>query len=496
MNAQRMAPRFGVTVLVNAARAVCAFAGGLLLARTLGASQYGDLVFLLGSFTAASQLLDGGSSSAFFTLLAAKRRPAAAIVLYGVWLAAQCAIVLVVVGLLLPESVIARLWLGHQLGIVLTACVSTFLMTQLWTAVSQLGEAVRQTVLVQSAGAVQAVAHLGLLAAGAAQGWLSVSAVLWLLIAEYALLAVCVAPGLIRANMTTSTGAGVRMFWSELLAYCKPLVLYTWLSCIYAFADAWLLQRFGGATQQGFFGVAQQFSAVSVLLATSVLKVFWKEVAEAHDQRNQSQVQRLYLSTARWLYLVAAWLGCLALPYSRELFVLLLNPAPGASWMCLALLLVYPAHQALGQISGAFLYATKQTRTYVKINTVMMLVSLPVTWTLLAWLNLGAAGLALKLVVLQWIGVNWQMAVIAKSSGAMLGWRQQATVLAACAGLGWACKWIGIVVAGQQPWLAMVLGGLCYAGVSLAVLLWLPGLADLRQQLQWLRLAQPPAVSA
>ncbi len=500
MNTQSPASRFGITVLANVVRALGSFGGGLLLARTLGASQYGDLAFLLGSFTAAGQLLDGGTSSAFFTLIAAKRRPGAVLVRYGAWLAAQFLLLMAAVGVLLPQSVIARIWLGHQQGIVLAACAATFLTTQLWNAINQLGEAARRTAVVQGAAALQAGAHLAVLAVGAWQGWLSVSAVLWVLIAEYALLAAAVAPGLLRANASqAATAADGRTFWAELRAYCKPLVLYAWVSCAYAFADTWLLQRFGGAAQQGFFAVAQQFSAVSLLLATSVLKVFWKEIAEAYERQDHLQVQRLYLSTVRWLYVVAAWLSGLVMPYSRELLGRLLGPAYEPSWPCLAMMLLYPVHQSLGQMSGAFLYATRQTGAYVRLNIIMMLVSMPAAWLLLSWLRLGAVGLALKMVVLQWVGVNWQLAVVARSGGAGFDWRRQAGALTACVGLGWVCKGLGTAVAvGRSPAVAMAVGGLLYVGGSLAALRWWPRLAGLREQLQWLRLVgkPPPAMSA
>ena len=500
MSAQSAVSRFGVTVLANVVRAGCSFAGGMVLARALGASHYGDLSFLLGSFAAASQLLDGGTSNAFFTLIAARRRPRAVLAWYGGWLAAQCAILLLVVGVLLPRPVIERLWVGHQQGIVLVACAASFVTTQLWNAVSQLGEAVRRTAMVQCAVAGQAALHLLLLAIGARHGWLSVSAVFWLLIAEYALLAAAMAPGLLRDNWIAQDGSrsGHQALWNEFITYCKPLVLYSWVGCVYAFTDQWLLQRFGGSAQQGFFAVAQQFTVVSLLLTTSVLKVFWKEIVDASERQDQQQVQRLYLSTARWLYVVAAWVSCLVMPYSRELLGLLLGPAYEASWLCLAMLLLYPAHQALGQIGATFLYATKQTGAYVWIGIGMMLLSLPTTYLLLAWLKLGAVGLALKLVVLQWVGVNLQIAVIARSGGAGFAWRHQFAVLAACAGFGWICKFVGAAVAGDQSaGIAMAVGSLLYASGSLAALLRWPRLASLREQLQWLRFAgKPPAVSA
>ena len=161
-----MAVRFGITLITNLLRAGCSFATGILLARGLGASGYGDLAFLLGSFAAATQLLDLGTSTAFYTFIASRRRSAALFMLYGGWLALQFVVLLLGVGFLLPQSMIQRVWLGHEQGIVLVACAASFLTTQVWTAISRVGEAVRNTVTVQAAAGGQAALHLVLIAVG------------------------------------------------------------------------------------------------------------------------------------------------------------------------------------------------------------------------------------------------------------------------------------------------------------------------------------------
>jgi len=47
---ERVSIRFAASLVANLTRAGFSFAAGLLVARTLGAANYGDLNFLLGSF--------------------------------------------------------------------------------------------------------------------------------------------------------------------------------------------------------------------------------------------------------------------------------------------------------------------------------------------------------------------------------------------------------------------------------------------------------------
>ena len=79
----------------------------------------------------------------------------------------------------------------------------------------------------------------------------------------------------------------------------------------------------------------------------------------------------------------------------------------------------YPIHQTYGQLSGSVFYATGQTRLYRNIGIFFMMLGLPITYFLIApegylGLNAGATGLAIKMVALQFIGVNVQLYYNAK----------------------------------------------------------------------------------
>src|SRR5881628_994812 len=82
---ERVVVRVGVTFVANLVRAGLSFVSGILIARGLGASGYGDLNFLLGSFAAISQLLEMGTSSAFYTFISQRRRSRAIVTLYLCW---------------------------------------------------------------------------------------------------------------------------------------------------------------------------------------------------------------------------------------------------------------------------------------------------------------------------------------------------------------------------------------------------------------------------
>lgn len=470
------------------------------MARGLGASGFGDLNFLLASFVAIGQLLDLGTSSAFYTFISKRQRSRAFAVLYLAWMGIQFVATIIVVGLLFPGNIVERIWVGHGRPIVLLAFVSSFLMTQLWGMVSQLGEATRKTVLIQMASVAQAVVHLSAIALLIYLHRLTVSIIMWLLVGEYLVLAFVLGPKLLQRNLNTQF-AEVDTYGrvvKEFAVYCAPLVIYGWVGFLYAFADRWLLQRFGGAEQQGFFAVGQQVASISLIATTSILRVFWKEVAEARERKDHTRVRKLYSSVSRSLYFVGAAISCLFIPYSREILIRTVGITYEGAWLCLALMFLYPVHQSLGQIQGTFFYASEDTKSYARIGLLTMGISIPATYFVLAprsaalaGLGLGAVGLAIKLVVLQIVGVNLQGYVIARTNGWTYEYAYQVIVLGTLLGLAWVCKWASGAMLGLTPSLGnplslMLFGGLLYASLLLALIYLKPEIAGIsRMETNW-----------
>jgi O-antigen/teichoic acid export membrane protein len=72
------------------------------------------------------------------------------------------------------------------------------------------------------------------------------------------------------------------------------MIPYACLSFAYIFLDRWLLQDFGGNLEQAFYGVGAQFSAVSLIATSAMLRVFWKEMAESHESGDTEGSRILY----------------------------------------------------------------------------------------------------------------------------------------------------------------------------------------------------------
>jgi O-antigen/teichoic acid export membrane protein len=491
LRSERVLHRFLGTVIANVLRTAVSFATGILVARALGASDYGDLNFLLGSFAAINLVLDFGSSPAFYTLLSRRKRDRTFFALYCIWtFGIQLFGTLAVLWIVLPSSVIERIWLGHSRKEILLAFGVSFALTQLWTMVSQLAEAVRKTVVIQAVAVAQAIAHLLLVLTFIRLHMLSVTTILWLLILEYVVAALVIGPRMLLANLASDDSQeSSRSVISEFVAYGRPLVIYGLVGFLYQFADRWLLQRFGGAKQQGFFAVGQQFASVSLIATTSILNVLWKEVADG--KADPARTQSLYASIRRGLYFLAAWLSCLVIPYTRELLHVTVGDQYQGAALATALMLLYPIHQSLGQIQGTYLMATGNTRTHAAIGMFSMLLSIPATYlmtaprtALIPGFALGATGLVIKLVAVQLVAVSVQTIALSRIGAGRRDFAYQFALVFSLLGFSVICrilasKALGPLGLGTSALALFSTGACLYIAMTLFLILRLPDIAGL-----------------
>jgi O-antigen/teichoic acid export membrane protein len=275
--------------------------------------------------------------------------------------------------------------------------------------------------------------------------------------------------------------------------YCAPIVMYNLVGFFYSFADLWILQRFGGAVQQGFYSVGYRFSAICLVATTSMIGVFWKEIAEAGALGDRERLYYLYRRISRVLCFISAAGACFLIPFSREILALALGQRYEAGWLCLAIMFLYPVYQSLGQINNTYLFATGQTALASKIGVAMMLISIPTSYFLLAapsavipGLGLGSTGLAIKMVVFEIMTVNIFAYLIFKMAMRDFDFSYQVKIislllLSAIAIKGGSGLLLNALKLSSHPLLPMVLCASLYACAVGAVICVFPELGGLER---------------
>lgn len=490
INSSSIKLRFAVSLGSNALRALISFATGLLIARTLNPAGYGDLMFLLGSFAAIKTLLDMGASNAFFTFISQRARCIQFYLVYFSWLLIQLIVTLLLLWMIIPSSLFDKIWLGHDRGIVVLAFLAVFMQQQVWQTVGQIGEAMRKTVKVQLMNLIVALLYFMTVLVVFAFGWLSIVNIFIIILMQY-IVATIFAYFFLRKDREEQKVAPplseiLLTYWK----YCSPLIILAIVSFLYDFSDKWMLQKFGGSKQQGYFQISSQFAAISLLATTSILSIFWKEIADAWEKQDKARVALLYHKVTRGLVMLGAFVSGLLLPWSGQIVTILLGTAYTDAWPVFAIMLFYPIHQSMGQIGGTMFLASGRTRLFMLISIIFMLFSIPITYLVLApgsylipGLELGALGMAFKMVLLGIITVNIQAWYIARYGGWTFDWVFQAVGIPLMVGSGFISKMLAeklwdIRNIGMLELISPVLfSSILYITIVISVIWWLPWLA-------------------
>jgi len=475
--------RSTISVISNAIKGVMIFLTGIFLAKGLGSNEWGQFAFLLASFMALTSILDMGTSNAFFAFISKQSRGKKFFRYYFSWIAIQFLIAVLFITILAPDNWIVEIWQGESRKRVIFAFVAVFLQQRVWNMIAQIGEAHRLTLRVQLLAVAVASIHIVLICAFYMSNALSIDLVFGLIILE-SLVIVCVSIFVLPVNYSSNEECFSTIF-REYWIYCKPLIPFAWLGVISAFADTWLLENFGGSIQQGYFGNASRFAAITLIATTSILRILWKEVSEANERGEQELVRKLYKYSSLALFLLGASISGFLIPWTDEIIVLTLGDVYSAGAIAMSLMFLYPIHQSLGQINGSMYYSLGMTRTYVKIGIVTMSVSLLITYFLLApkdalipGLNLASTGLAIKMVVVQVFSVNILIWTLAKKKNWSYDWTYQLLGIAVCLVLGFGARELTLLIT-RNSWpllIQIAISGIMYMFIIFIVIYFKPQL--------------------
>jgi O-antigen/teichoic acid export membrane protein len=449
INSQSVSIRVITSILFSGLKAVLGFISTMIVARHLSPSGYGDLMFLFGTFVSLRPLFDMGVSNAFFTFLSQGKISKNYFLFYFLWLGLQFILMTSLIFIILPTEWYERIWIGHDRASVFLAFFAVFMQQQVWQTLLQIGEAFRQTVRVQFASLMVAFIYLASLILLGQYLLFTPKRIFLLQIVQYSIAAAIFylyTKG--RRSVDLKSMQSFKLISLQFFHYCRPLIVVTLSGFLYEFLDKWMLQKYAGSAQQGFFQISNQFASLSLLITTSVMSIFWREFSELWSRGDSEKMSRLYSFFLRCLVMISASISGFLIPWSAEIISIILGPPYSDASIILAIALLYPIHQAMGQVCGVVFLASGETKKYMVISTLIMLISIPVTYFLLApksnyllgGYDLGSLGLAIKMVGLGIISVNIQAWIISRFCSWKYEWFWQLYGIVFFVGGGFAFK--------------------------------------------------------
>jgi len=386
-----------------------------VIPRGLGPKAYGDFNFLTSFFVTITAFLDMGTSVAFYTKIANRQKEFSLVAFYLYFSGLISLLMFVVVFITAVTTLHLTLWPDQGILYVSLAALWA-MMTWYAQVLNQMGDAYGLTVRTEMARISQRVLGLAIIITLFLLDRLNL---LNLFFYHYVIL-LCLSLSFVW--IIEKQGVSFRQSWRlsrkqlksyvhEFYTYSHPLFTYSLIGLFIGIFDRWVLQFFSGSVQQGFFSLSYQIGAGCFLFTSAMTPLIMREFSIAFGDKDLSRMASLFRRYIPLLYSITAYFACFVAMQAGKVTHIFGGAQFHEATIVVAIMSFFPIHQTYGQLSGSIFFAADQTRLYRNIGIIFMLASLPVTFFLIApvqmmGLGTGATGLAVKLVLFQFITVN------------------------------------------------------------------------------------------
>jgi O-antigen/teichoic acid export membrane protein len=334
--------------------------------------------------------------------------------LYAAALGAQFAIALLLIALAAATGKTGWLWREQRLDQIVLVTLLDWLVF-LALSLQQLGDSKGITAYQQLVGvAVALLSLLGLLALKLTQS-LNFYSFVWLSVASATVNCVLLVSRLMvrhRAVFWSGTlafGAYVARWWR----FTRPLLLLQYYMPLVAYLGPYLIQKWYGSEQQGYYALAMQWCGFAMLFTNSGVWIFWREIAHHTSARDMTVAAGIYRQFNKLFFFLALVLAFWLSASSGLLVDVVAGQRFQAAEPVLQIMAFYPISQTLGQLTMVSLKAMEHTGSYARWSAFLSIPDLALTYFVLApadaavpGLHLGAVGLAAKTALYGFLSVQ------------------------------------------------------------------------------------------
>lgn len=396
-----------------------------IIPRGLGPGAFGDFNFLTNFFSQVVNFLDMGSSTGFFTKISQRQNEPQLFVFYLWFGGLITGIILFFVTIARIFSFNLKLWPG-QPAVFIYCAVLWAVLNWIINVLNQATDAYGLTVSAEVKKLYQKFFSVLFIVILFLTGLINLAS---FFVYQYAIQIILIVSFLIVLEQNRKLPVTWRMsektaakYAKEFVAYCHPLFVYSLISLLTCVFDRWILQYFGGSVQQGFYGLGFQIGTICFLFTGAMTPLFIREFSVAYANNDRKRMAFLFRRYIPFLYTVTAYFSCFAAVQADVLIKIFGGSQYGYALGAVTLMTFYPIHQTYGQLSGSVFLATGQTKLYRNIGVPFMIFGSVLAYMLIApkekfGLNMGAVGLATKMILIQFLLVNTQLYFNAKFLG-------------------------------------------------------------------------------
>jgi O-antigen/teichoic acid export membrane protein len=206
----------------------------------------------------------------------------------------------------------------------------------------------------------------------------------------------------------------------KFLSFSGPLIFLSFFGLFFSFFDRWFLQIIDGSKSQGMYSLAFALSSIAGLFLSPFTPLVMQTVAKADEEKDDNLIISTF-SNVKLLYLISVFLSLFFIFHVDQILQLTGGSNYNFGKATIMIMFLHPMHVVYGQIAGGTLIALQKTKLYTNISIYTTILGFFITYFLIAPVNFAipgfgfnSFGLALKVVIHQFIAVNIQTFFICK----------------------------------------------------------------------------------
>lgn len=408
---------FVYKLLTNIIRIPVSFALQSIFPRLLGPGVYGNFDLLTDYANRIINFFDGGSSIAFYTKLS-QDKTNKTLVRYYAWLVLIVSVIYFLLVLatffnkiyhfVWPGQVYYNIILSSLLGVI-TFCSNSLLRMVDACELTIKGEYVKIFQLLSST-AVFGVTYLIFKQISLADFYyIQIFLIMVLLLGNYYILkraGFSVFPSVLLTKSKIHSYS--KFFWD----YSNPLIVSGIITLISGIGERWILQLYGGSVQQGFFALSYKVSTFVFLFTGAMMPLLMREISLFFGNNELENIRLIFIKNLKILYFLVTFMAVYVSLNSDFITIILGGKRFEEAGIVVGLMAFFPIHQTLGQINGTIYMSTDRTKSYRNISIFFSPLSIVFSYFFIApvsafGLGLGAVGLAIEMIIIQFITQNF-----------------------------------------------------------------------------------------
>jgi len=371
-NFMEILKRFTYSYFYNIVSLFFTFLSGIYLAKSFGPDVYGTYAYLVAIFGGIFYMLDLGSSNAFFTFSSKQKKNFSFYKNYGFFLIGILALVTSFF-LFVPEYFFEYLNIDVKRKMLMVAIPAIFFRNHLWNIIKKIYESNRLSISVNLVNMIISIIYYLIILSLDIFYELTLSIIFLVIFIEFFIFSICI---FIAVPIDISNDIKSSNSLYSYYKYCLPIAPMLFFGGFVKVLEAWLINFFGGSEQQAYFAISLQFTMILVLALSSIIHIFWKEIAKNIEDENLDAAAFLYLRSAKYL-LFFMTIGSFFLFFQAENIInIFLNEDYSDALIPMQILFLYPCFQVFGQLNNVMFLANESTMTYSKYGFLHMLASI------------------------------------------------------------------------------------------------------------------------